>query len=103
MRKALDEPTKAEAVVVGTDQPPHSLHSLNKPRLPTAELLSRGVSFFEAVAHGVGCHLSRAEREQHARRVEWVEEPKRIADEDPAIAGRSLGPIGIFLGGSEWA
>ena len=38
------------------------------------------------------------ERQQHARRIERIEKPERVADQHPAVAGHLRGAIGIVLG-----
>ena len=50
VRKPLDEPAEAEAVVVGADQPPHPLHALHEAGFPLAELRRRRVALGQPVA-----------------------------------------------------
>src|SRR3954465_15526715 len=61
VRETLYEAAEAEAVVVGANESPHPLHSLNEAGLPLTELRARGVPFFQAVADCVGRHLAGAE------------------------------------------
>ena len=59
MRKSLDEAAEAEAVVVGTDEPPHPLHALDETGLPLAELGARCVPLGKSFADRIGGHLAR--------------------------------------------
>ena len=97
----LHEPAEAEAVVELADQPPHPVHALHEARLPLAELRRRGVALGQPLGDRVGRQLARLERQQHARRIERIEEAERIADQHPAVAGRLLRAVRVFLRGAE--
>src|SRR5262245_21372505 len=96
-----DEPAEAEPVVELADQPAHPVHPAAKRVLPLAELGGRGVTPIEPLANGVRGHRRAGERQEYAGRVEWVEEPERVAAQDPAVAGRLARPVRILLPGPE--
>ena len=83
----LDEVSEAEAVVVLADQAAHAVDALVEVVAPRAELGGAGVALLQAVDDRIGGELAGLEREQHARRIERIEEPERIADQHPAVAG----------------
>src|ERR1700722_4371468 len=97
VRIAFDESAKAESLVVFNDHSTHAIHALSEVRTPFAKLGGRRVILGKALCNRVGGELSRLESQQDARRVERIEEAECVADQNPTVAGRLFGVIGVFL------
>src|SRR3989449_1277513 len=92
-----DEVAEAEAVVVLAHETPHAIDTLVEHGSPLAELRGRGVVLRKALDDGVGGHLAGPQREQHAGRVERIEEAPRVANHHPAVAGHFRRAIRIIF------
>jgi hypothetical protein len=64
---------------------------------PFTELLARSVARTQTFDDGVRRELAAFEREPHSRRINRIDEPPRVAHQHPAVAGRSLGGVRVFL------
>src|SRR5258708_453537 len=95
MRIGFDEFSKAESLVILDDHPAHALHPRDIIRTPFAKLGGRRVASCQSLDDCIGGDLSAAERKQYAGGIKRIEEPKRIADEDPAVAGALFGPVAV--------
>ena len=81
------EVAEAEAVVVLADQPAHAVDALVEARRPTRRAARRWCRPSQAFDDRVGRQLAGLQREQHARRIQRIEEAERVADQHPAVAG----------------
>ena len=99
VRVLADECAEAEPIVVLAHQPPHPVHSPLKsgPHLPSCA--AETSPFASPSAMASAAIAPRCQRQQHAGRVERVEEPVRVADQHPAVAGALLRAVTVILRG----
>src|SRR5436305_1193097 len=102
VRMAANELAEAEAVIILADQPAHAVHALDKPGTTFAKLSGRGVALIEPLDNRVGRQGPGFQGQQNPRRIQRIEKPESVANQDPTVSSHLAGAVGIFLGRPEF-